>query len=457
MKRTVKLHQGQSPGDILVFSGAVRDLKLANPDIDILIDSPCPAIFDNNPHVLGTNKATCPPVNPQADNLLWLTYDLAEIARHPRELYTKLLKDHAITSELSEDELLWSHYIKLENIVYLPEVKLKGRAGKWRWLCARKQLKSAEAYATKNSAVAAWKRYAKANDIPAWEYNGKKKGDRVLVFTHVNDPSAKLPDNIEKFKVGYTRGVKESTWSGKHFCNGFHDEIEELLGVKVPMTSMLPEVFLSDTEKGWMSQVEQEENYRGKFWLINSGVKADMPIKGWGVDNWQGVVDALRDSIQFVQVGELSDDHTHEKLEGVIDLRGKTSLRQIIRLAYHAEGACSHVTFLMHLMAAYQKPCVVVAGGREPRRWEAYPNHRYLDTNGQLDCCAYGGCWQSGRDERKRDSTGEIQKDAKGKDIGENKTCKNMVGNRSRCMQMITPAQVAIEVMNYYRGGMLKF
>ena len=68
------------------------------------------------------------------------------------------------------------------------------------------------------------------------------------------------------------------------------------------------------------------------------------------------------------------------------------------------------MTLLMHLAAAVEvpgemengiwkmpknRPCVVVAGGREPAQWEAYPHHQYLHTNGALRCCDNGGCWKS--------------------------------------------------------------
>jgi hypothetical protein len=38
---------------------------------------------------------------------------------------------------------------------------------------------------------------------------------------------------------------------------------------------------------------------------------------------------------------------------------------------------------------------VVIAGGREPPHWEAYPGHQFLHTIGALPCCATGGCWRS--------------------------------------------------------------
>ncbi|PWU08851.1 MAG: hypothetical protein C5B50_28645 [Verrucomicrobia bacterium] len=95
--------------------------------------------------------------------------------------------------------------------------------------------------------------------------------------------------------------------------------------------------------------------------------------------------------------------HYHPPLKGVLDLRGKTSLRDLIRLVHFADGILCPVTLHMHLAAAVPLPagrkrlrhCIVVAGGREPAHWEQYPGHHYLHTIGQLDCCATGGCWKS--------------------------------------------------------------
>ena len=40
-----------SPGDILVMTNAIRDLHLAYPNTKIDVRTPCPAIFNNNPHI----------------------------------------------------------------------------------------------------------------------------------------------------------------------------------------------------------------------------------------------------------------------------------------------------------------------------------------------------------------------------------------------------------------------
>ena len=87
----------------------------------------------------------------------------------------------------------------------------------------------------------------------------------------------------------------------------------------------------------------------------------------------------------------------------MLDLRGKTDLRQLVRLVHHAQGVLCPVTLHMHLAAAVpvragmprNRPCVVVAGGREPSQWEAYPHHQCIHTNGALPCCDNGGYWKS--------------------------------------------------------------
>jgi len=57
----------------------------------------------------------------------------------------------------------------------------------------------------------------------------------------------------------------------------------------------------------------------------------------------------------------------------------------------------------MHLASAveskiskkHNRACVVIAGGREPVHWEAYPTHQFIHTIGALSCCQNGGCWRS--------------------------------------------------------------
>ena len=88
------------------------------------------------------------------------------------------------------------------------------------------------------------------------------------------------------------------------------------------------------------------------YWIIVAGGKFDYTIKWWHFRRWQAVVDHFQGRILFVQVGE--KHHYHPPVNGVLDLRGKTSLRELIHLVYHAQGVLCPVTLHMHLAAAVE-------------------------------------------------------------------------------------------------------
>ncbi len=223
-----------------------------------------------------------------------------------------------------------------------------------------------------------------------------------------------------------------------HFIHGYIEFLNEQLGLSICPTQIKGDIHISDFERSAPSPVEKSLRPDLPYWIIVAGGKFDFTIKWWHFRRWQVVVDHFKDKIPFVQVGE--SHHYHPPLRGVLDLRGKTSLRKLIRLVYHAQGVLCPVTFLMHLAAAVEtKPDqgtnragVIVAGGREPATWEAYPHHQFLHTIGQLPCCVTGGCWRS-----RSVSLG----------IGDEKDqpqhlCVDVVNNLPRCMHMITPDQV---------------
>jgi len=243
--------------------------------------------------------------------------------------------------------------------------------------------------------------------------------------------------------------IHKSNTHPYHFIHGFTAHLSDTLGVPIDPTAFKGDIHISAMEKSWISQVQEITEKEIPFWLVVSGGKYDYTIKWWDPERYQKVVDHFHGQIQFVQVGE--DGHHHPPLRGVMDLRGKTDLRQLVRLMYHAQGVVTPVNLLMHLAAAVEtrsgmplnRPCVVIAGGREPSQWEAYPHHQFIHTNGALKCCDDGGCWKSrvfpmgDRDE---------------KDLPDN-CCVDVVGNLPRCMDMITAEEVVRRIELYFRGG----
>ena len=118
-------------------------------------------------------------------------------------------------------------------------------------------------------------------------------------------------------------------------------------------------------------------------------------------------------------------------------------------------GVLCPVTFAMHLAAAVEvkggrpknRPCAVVAGGREPCQWEAYPHHQYIHRNGALLCCDDGGCWKS--------RTKPLG-DGDEKDRPEN-LCVDVVNGLPRCMDMITATEVCRRIELYFNGGVCQY
>jgi ADP-heptose:LPS heptosyltransferase len=186
-----------------------------------------------------------------------------------------------------------------------------------------------------------------------------------------------------------------------HFIHGFIEYLNEQLGLRIRPTEFKGDIHLSDEERNRPGPVEVALGKPRPYWIIAAGGKYDYTVKWWHRRRWQEVVDHFKGKLLFVQVGEKG--HYHPPLKNVLDLRGKTSLRDLIRLVYHADGVLCPVTLHMHLAAAVPLPpgrkrlrsCVVIAGGREPAHWEQYPGHQFLHTIGALDCCATGGCWKA--------------------------------------------------------------
>jgi hypothetical protein len=238
-----------------------------------------------------------------------------------------------------------------------------------------------------------------------------------------------------------------------HCLHGFMDYLSQRLGLAIKPTAFKGDIHLSDQERAWYSQVHEVTGEDLPFWIVAAGGKFDVTVKWWDPERYQRVVNHFRGRIQFVQVGQ--SGHHHPRLEGVIDLRGQTHLRELIRLVHHAQGVLCPVTCLMHLAAAVEtrrgrpptRPCVVVAGGREPAHWEAYPDHQFIHTTGALPCCTNGGCW--------RDRTARLR-DGDPRDRPSHR-CVDVVRGYPHCLDLISAEEVIRRIEMYFRGGAVKY
>jgi ADP-heptose:LPS heptosyltransferase len=137
------LIQRQSPGDILTLSRAVADLKGTYPEYEIDMDTPCPEIWENNPHLTRFDRA-----DPQVERFEitydeihesgWRGHHFSDAFRHDLEkkLGVPIVKT-GIRPELwvSDEEQHWINQVETEfgwtgpfwllNAGYKPDNELK--------------------------------------------------------------------------------------------------------------------------------------------------------------------------------------------------------------------------------------------------------------------------------------------------------------------------------------------
>jgi len=259
---------------------------------------------------------------------------------------------------------------------------------------------------------------------------------------------------VERLKLTYGKGIRDQNFETVHFLAYFHKDFEVQARVRVPLSLPYPDLHLSEEEKS-VSLV------KNRYWAFLSGGKNDFTAKVWASAHWQETIDQLNAlGIPCVQIGGTDKGHWHPEIKNVLNLVGKTSLRDMMRVIYHADGVICGITSAMHFAAGLQKPCVVLAGGREAWWWEAYVRensglggadvaakleypHRYLHTIGLLDCCQRHGCWKN--------KVIKIQDDTS--------VCKYPIIKPGqavpKCLDMITPNHVIEAVMSYYEDKSL--
>jgi hypothetical protein len=303
----------------------------------------------------------------------------------------------------------------------------------------------------------------KLEQIPA-DYEGEETAtvrifkSRKLKIT-LDDPEIEVFDSA--YDGDYIASINKCNQGAYHFIHGYAQDLEKKLGVRVPVTELKGDIHISEQERMWISQI-QEMGIKDNFWIVFSGGKYDFTAKWWNPEAYQAVVDHFKNKITFVQCGDPS--HFHPELQGVVNLIGKTNIRQLIRLVYHSSGVLCPVTFGMHLAAAVpvktfdnngrrmpsERACVVLAGGREPYHWEAYPHHQFIHTVGALSCCSHGACWKS-----RCQPVGD--NDEKDKNLCSQPVKISDKLQIPKCQMMITPKMVSDRIEMYYAGNLLEY
>lgn len=130
------------------------------------------------------------------------------------------------------------------------------------------------------------------------------------------------------------------------------------------------------------SRFARELGLPPRFALIHSeGVTHYTPIKGWGSERFQAVVDAMPE-VAWVQIGQPGE----RALRGCIDLRGRTNLRALAYVVREAAFLVCQEGMYNHLASAFRTPSFVVFSGFHPPTVATYDNTIPIVRSPQVAC-----------------------------------------------------------------------
>lgn len=138
-------------------------------------------------------------------------------------------------------------------------------------------------------------------------------------------------------------------------------------------------------------EAESAQWASGKICIQSSGLAARVPManKQWYPERFQETVNALRNTVEFIQIGSPSDP----KLDGTIDCRGKLLRRETAAVLASSQLFVGTVGFLMHLARAVECPSVIVYGGREAPWQSGYgANTNLYSAEPCSPCWRINGC-----------------------------------------------------------------
>lgn len=201
-------------------------------------------------------------------------------------------------------------------------------------------------------------------------------------------------DNSNVINLGYPL-IHTSGQTSNCFLRGYTHDLGGKIGRPLELCTNKPDLYISGDEKQWISQVEEIVKKPVRIMgLVNAGGKSDFITKIAPTKLYRDIINETCSRIQWIQIGV--KEHDHPVMDNCINLIGKTDLRQLIRLVYHTNLVLCPVTLLQHLSAAFEKPAVIIAGGREGTTWiSSYPKQHIFHSVGSLCCCKDNGCWKS--------------------------------------------------------------
>ncbi|MBT3393402.1 MAG: hypothetical protein HN833_01480 [Elusimicrobiaceae bacterium] len=160
---------------------------------------------------------------------------------------------------------------------------------------------------------------------------------------------------------------------------------------KVPLKNLYPKIYFSNNEVLTAEKIIKKHNLVNFLCVYPFPNKKNI-TKNWGKENWQKIIDKTN---QYIKEKNLNikivyfGTKDQEKLNNVVDLRGKTSFRESVALVNKSIGVISYNGAGVHVARAVKKPCICICSGVEIKEHIAYPNDTIV-INHKTKCCGCG-------------------------------------------------------------------
>lgn len=182
------------------------------------------------------------------------------------------------------------------------------------------------------------------------------------------NPDYNMGNTIIKELGKITYGTLEEEQHGVYgtVVEGFTRSLCLLLNIPlVPIKVTHPVLYLDDEER------EYAEQWRDAI-IVNANCQRCSISKG--NPYWQDVVDELKNDWCIIQVGGNEARDISPDLIGAEDMRGKTTIRQLMAMVYGCRMVLSPPSAISNIAGAWNKPQVVVNAAREPDILLGYAN-----------------------------------------------------------------------------------
>lgn len=191
--------------------------------------------------------------------------------------------------------------------------------------------------------------------------------DRVCCFNYRGGE----PVSAEQARADHCRRISLTELFSEH------------MGICTDYRGLSNEIVLGALE---CAQFDQELKLPARYAVIKpTGPTGWTPIKEWGSERFQAVVRAMPD-LHWIQPGDVCDP----LLDGVEDLRGKTSLRQLFFVISRADFVLSVEGVYNHIASAFDVPSFVVLSGLSHPELAKYRTTTFIAREPQVECAP---CW----------------------------------------------------------------